>query len=700
MARIGSRMTGVRQRPQALIASKADRVPLLAPSGQWTGEPGSGFSNPPVDPVRTTAKPAVRLIVPPDQHFTRQLMVGVIAFANANGTLIGGIDRVRFRFEGATHDVVEPTFHTFMRADGSRYPCLAYWLMLDKPASVSGQAHLYIEAIPADATMQPRVIGPYTYSPVDDLHDFTLQVSPSLEPIAGERFATLGDALHFLREQAAQNPPVRITEPMTEDLSASMPDGANHVGSGYCTIVADAPVTFARSDYVDDTSSIVRVGYNRLRFKGSNITFDMKNIREIWSETGVEGDHWLDGCTFLNSGGRGHLWRSGLRPIAHLVRGNPWFTECHFHDVSDPTGPASLARGCTAQNIYRDFTSDPRAAVYNHVISLDATIEWLRDEPAMNVTFTGPDSSASLALAGSNDSNTRTLTARWGGLSSTFVVGSGEARYQMATAQGYDAATAGEGYFVSDVAGWLNSLPGWSASVMDDSRRAAALSLGGLKGIGFAPQDTKDTMLQLVTCFDLHGDFFQHLSLEENCVVAYNSGLEMRGQNIFVGSNTTPPKDFFFVGNAFANIVDIDGYARVDQVSSQFSRQPYSHVVYAHNSMPGQRFFLRTNEGFDPDGYCMVANNAHPSIRQLGPIDADLVLKNNAVDANQVLPPGSIGGFAAGSGFTKVASLDPIDLRPAGELVSNPAPPVVRFDLAGRERANPDAIGAFAMEAV
>ena len=46
----------------------------------------SGFASLPSDPVRITAKPAARLLIPPGQYFTRKLNVGVAAAANDGGT--------------------------------------------------------------------------------------------------------------------------------------------------------------------------------------------------------------------------------------------------------------------------------------------------------------------------------------------------------------------------------------------------------------------------------------------------------------------------------------------------------------------------------------------------------------------------------------------------------------------------------------
>ena len=92
--------------------------PLLAPSPAWNGEAASGFAETPSDPPRTTAKPAARLLVPPGQYYKKKLNVGIAAAANDGGTLIGGIDRVRFRYEGETVDVLEPSAFTCPDSNG------------------------------------------------------------------------------------------------------------------------------------------------------------------------------------------------------------------------------------------------------------------------------------------------------------------------------------------------------------------------------------------------------------------------------------------------------------------------------------------------------------------------------------------------------------------------------------------------------
>lgn len=190
----------------------------LEPSPAWNGEAGSGFVSPPSDPERLTAKPAVRLLVPDHQYFLNALEVGVAAYANNNGSLLDncGLQHVVFHFEGNSITAERPNFRSFTRADGSTYSVLGWWVTLERPAQQQGEAHLYVEAVPQDPTMQARVIGPHSFSPHEEfaqtgtLHDYEIEVDPDEDEIAGQRYQTLVDAYKYLGLQQSQNPRIRI----------------------------------------------------------------------------------------------------------------------------------------------------------------------------------------------------------------------------------------------------------------------------------------------------------------------------------------------------------------------------------------------------------------------------------------------------------------------------------------------------------
>jgi len=660
--------------------------PLLEPSAQWTGTAASGFSAPPVDPTRTTAKPACRLLVPPHQYFNGTLDVGVIAFANDGGTLIGGIDRVRFHFEGRSVDVVQPTWRAIATATGVRR-YYGYWVRLKKPASISGHAQLYVEAIPADATMQNRVIGPFQFSPQATLYDAELTVTPSQPEVAGENYHTVGAAMEYHRSAALDNTLITVTEALTEDLTSTAAPGAYYVGEGYCTIQADAPVTFARPTQGFAVASQIRNRINRMCFRGCNITFDMKNISALWTETGTgqEGQHWLDGCRMINSDGRGGLWLAGSRPYRLLVDGRPFFTEVEFAGVADCAVKASLARGCEATATYQDFTSDSGCIIGNVLDDFDSMQEWLVDVPALNVAYNGAEATATIALAGSNNAATRTMTAVWGSNSATFTISRSEANYTAATDPAYNAATAGVGYFVQDVANWLNSLTGWSATLIDNTRRGSFLGRATGRGAGFSAQNVKNTTLQLVTCLDAHADFYQrHPGTSENVIIAFNRGTNMRGQNIFFASASGSCDDFIVVGNAFSNIPSTSGpYGIFTQTSSQFAGTPHRHVVFAHNTMPTQRLILRSDDaGYSNDAYCLIANNALMNLLyQTTPQTQHLNVetKYNVIDSGFAAPAGSTGTVIDGDYASKHVNALAGDFTPAGVLAALMFTPVAEL---------------------
>ncbi|MFN3990798.1 MAG: hypothetical protein ACK4IS_11120 [Erythrobacter sp.] len=665
-------------------------LPLLTCSVGWNGSAGSGFAgSPPVDPVRITAKPACRLLVPPNQYFTNTLEVGVIAFANDGGTLIGGIDRVRFHFEGRSVDVIEPRWHTIETAVGPRR-YFGYWVRLQKPSGMSGHAHLYIEAIPADATMQSRVIGPFQFSPQPQLYDAELTVTPSQPVVAGQNYHTVGAAMAYHHAQQLNNTLITVTEPLTEDLTVTAPAlSPPRVGQGYCIVQATAPVTFARPEQGLQVESQFRNRINRLCFRGRNITFDMRHISAVWSEETLPGHHWLDGCRIVNSAGRGHLWLAGNRPYGHLVRGTPYFTEVEFNGVPDAADQAMLVRGCEAFQTYRDFAGDARCVVGNQLVDHDSISDWLVDVPALEVTYTGEESTATLRRQ-SGQNSLQTITATWGASSATFQVRNSEAFYLTAINPSYNAATAGQGYFVQNLADWINSLPGWSATVLDNTRGAWTLGLAGTRGLAYSAQNVRNTVLQLVTCFDAHGDFYQQRSggLTENCIIAFNRGIQMRGQNIFLSATPGPCNDYMVVGNAFSNTPSTaaDGpYGIFTNTSSQFDRSPHNHVVFVHNTMPTQGLRLRAdNSAYSNDSYGLIANNAMLEIRFSGtplPQHLNAAIRNNVIDEGFPAPQGSNGTISAGNYLTKHVNSVAGNFTPAGQLLMATFEPVVLMDV-------------------
>lgn len=649
----GRRIRGPRSRLAAVVRP-------IAPSLNWNGQAGSGFATLPQDPVRTTAKPAMRLIVPPDQVYTDELLVGVYAGANFEGSLWDnfGLNGVIVHYEGARITIDAPSYQTFNDSNGVSVTYFGWWTKLRYDGR-SGSARLYFEAVPKDPEMQRRVMGPYTFLPSATLHDFTLTVAPSQPAQAGQQYTTIGGALAYLASVGARNPLVRVLEGGTYDLASIGSQG--YSPEGRCKIIATVPITIGKDGIMSDAASQLRCRFDGLHFQGRNITIDARYASAVWHEGGQS--HWLDGIKVINSAGRGALWRKGLRPIAAFVGGRPWITECEYDAISFGGSKSSLVRGCQLRSGYNDVATDCPLVLGNRVDDWNSTVDWHRDVDAMTVSYTGAEATASLTLAGSNDATSRTFTARWGSNSATFVVGRTEALFN-----------AGTNYDVSDVVNWLNGLGvGFTATLIDDSRRASALSLPGLKGIGFGPVNVKGTTITLVTEFDVHADFVQQNDtsaggIEENLIVADNAVIGMAGQNIFLTSNAGT-RDFLIINNSFYNSMAPSLYANNAITASQVEGA-HSHVVFLHNSWASQQFNLRVSSGYVADQYCIFANNVVRRIAWLGTEAAHPKVEDNLIFSGQTPPALASGTIVGGDEASLFAAPASGDFTPIGILLS------------------------------
>lgn len=632
----------------------------ITPGGNWNGSAGSGFASPPIDPARTTAKPAMRIIVPPNQAYTEDLLVGVYAGANFAGSLFDnlGLEKVVAHYEGNRVEIGAPSYKSFSDANGRPVSYLGWWIRLKRDGR-DGVANLYFEAFPKDPTMQRRVIGPFAFLPSAVLHDYSVQVAPSQTIIVGSRYQTMNGALLYLAGVGARNPLVTITEGGTYDIPSI---GTTYSPAGRCRIVASVPVTIGKSVYTTDAGAQIRCRFDGLHFRGQNITIDTRFVSALWHEGGRS--HWLDGIRVINSAGRGMLWRKGTRPIATLVQGAPYITECRYDGVSYGVTKSSLARGNDLRNGYNDVATDCPLAIGNYVEDWDSTQDWHHDVDAMTVSYTGPETTATLTLAGTNDANSRTFTARWGSNQATFTVGKTEAMFN-----------AGTNYNVSNVVNWLNGLNvGFTATLIDDSRRASALSLPGLKGVGFGPVSVKNISITLVTEFDIHADFVQQNNLAaggiaENLIIADNFVNGMVGQDIFLTSNDGA-KDFLVLNNTMYNKMVQTIYAGNSLTSSQVDNA-HSHVVIVHNTWASQHMNLRSQDLYTADAYCLFANNVLRKINWLGPELPTLRTTDNHIFEGNVAPSTAVGTTIGGDQDSLFAASSQGDFTPAGALLTN-----------------------------
>ena len=633
-------------------------IATIQPASGWNGQPGSGFTSVPSDPVRLTAKPTMQLLVPPRQAFTDQLTIGVLAMANRNGSMSDdlGLAHVKVHYEGTTNTIKAPSLHQFSDVNGVARSYYGWWVTLEH-SGLSGEAQVYFEAVPRDSSMQNRVMGPYSFFPAAQQYDFEIEVAPSQPIITNQRYPSIRDAGNSLRAQGSQHGRILITESGSYDL---LPILASYSGESYCTIEATQPITIAKAAYdptsgAAETNGLLRLKYDGLWFKGSNITIDMEHISTIYHESPANPQNVFEGVTITDSKGRGALWLKGQKPTPYICRDNPYYLECNVSVVQNAFNNASLVRGCDYSDGAHDAFSYARCTV-GCTLTGHHNEDWRNPIDALSVQYTGPNSTATISLTGGNDTNNRVLSAyENGSLVGTFTIKNTTADYNTGT-----------NYDVADAAAWLNSLPDWTAAVLDDSRRASALShqSAGSLGGSFAALDVKTGPATLHTVFDAHGDTWAINQQASKNSIFY--GNLMHSNDLpAISFGYVSHEDLFFVNNT----VETDE-ALNPNFAFQFSQwnKPGSHVVIAHNSFANQKLLLRQGLGMSADPYCLVANNTAVGVDWDGTPDANLTVSDNHFHANATVPAGSINTSLGGDQQSLFVDAANGNFAPSGEL--------------------------------
>ncbi|MEL7444648.1 MAG: hypothetical protein AAGK02_02410 [Pseudomonadota bacterium] len=687
MGRLGIGCSIARRRPQAVSAFEPASIMRLTPSEQWDGTAGSGFTALPLDPVRTIAKPACRLIVPPNQRFTDRLTMGVMAMANNSGSMFEnfGLSHVRVHFEGATLDIAAPSQRTLTDANGIERKYVGWWVELTKPANSEGVAHLYFEAVPTNTSMQSRVIGPYSVFPSASLFDGELELAAGAIEVPGAVYNNWRSAASHIKAMAWDSARITVTEPGEYDIRTVA--GGYDPASWIVTEASTPGVIFKNmSGFVNDNSRM-RPRVANLCWRGSNLTIDFDESVTYFVENGEYV--WLDGCNVTNrsAAGKEQLFRGGPPNVPQRFREGTWFTEAICSQLHNPAHDAELVRGGTWTDTSADVFSEAKCVVFTQCHDHE-TYFFNTDRDALTVEYVGAASSAT--LESQDIGNHRMFTARVDGfVEGTFTVGFEDEDW-------LGIATDTDGYLVSDVVNWLNTLPNWSATLLDDTFRGGQISLPGEKATEFAPVDVKQAPVTFITVFDLHADWYQKRinSDSENVILAFNTVINIAAQNIFTSPSGEGIRDFFVVGNAFYNRLDDTPNTASSQQKSQIGEADFSHYVWAHNTMASQEIVLDADNAIF-DQHCLIANNAVNAIRWRDDVpDTALTISNNHIVEGETAPPGSFGTSIGGNPTTLFADAPNGDFTPQGALLNAQTPATTAYDLTGKARGSMSTPGA------
>jgi len=655
--------------------------PIVAPGPLWDGGAGSGFNSAPSDPSRITAKPALRLIEPPHQHFTDTLTVGAIAMANNEGTLIEGVSAVRFYFESDTPvEVASPTFRTLTREDGSTYECLGYWVDLKKSAGVEGVARLFIEATPADSTMQNRVIGPFLYYPVATLHDFTATVGA-----AGD-YADFNAAKEAARNSGAANPLIELLDDGDYPLAQG---GPAFIPTGYLTVRPSEGVS-ARFTLGAGNEAVWNQNIGRLWLE--EIAIDLDTIAAI--KTQGDAGQVLKRCRAERTGGR-QLWFKNTPPDSYFVEGPAYLLECYTDGVYEIGDANALMRGTINQRGFGDITSSCPATLYNTFDDWD----WLDIAPTdlgrMTIAYSGSGSSVTLSRSfqnlGPQTDRYRVFTLKVDNATVlTFEAWQFWDRYdEPVTGDGGSPAKV-RGYEVQHFVDAINALPNFNATLLNNDVAARALNLQGSDDNA----DFGDTEIisgagsyDVIADLDLHAGAISGNS-GENRIHLFDEITDFNDSLLWNYSQNPGYNDIVIAGC----VIGQGGDPVVG--SNNLIADAYSHVVFIHNSVRGQNVFLGKSNGTTTwDSYCLFSNNASPTLGDNSNTN-QVQGANNHLEQATIVSSNFSGTLVSGSTATWFPNADSGDFAPAGELLASPKPPVMVYDKDGTTRANPSPVGA------
>lgn len=657
-------------------------LPNPTPSADWDGTPGSGFNSPPNDPVRTNAKPALHLIEPPRQRFATALTVGAMAMANNNGTLIGGVAAVRFYFENDTPvEVTVPTFRTLTREDGSIYSCLGYWVDLQKPIGIEGEALLYVEALPADASMQARVIGPFSFFPALTVYDFQATIGAN-----GENYATISDAIAGARSVGANHPRFVLTDNVDYRVANG---GPAYVPDGYIRLEPAEDVT-ARLTFAPGREGPWDPNVGRFWLEGLSINLD--TIASI--KTQGEAGHVLRRCRAERTGGR-QLWFKNTPPDSHFVEGPAYLLECYTDGVYEVGDANALMRGNINERGFGDITDGCPATLYNTFHDWD----WLDIAPTdiarMSISYFGNGSSVTLSRtfqrSGPQPNRYRMFDLKVDGQTVlVFEAWQFWSRFAEPVTVTGGSSPRVRGYEVQHFVDAVNSLPDFAASLENNEVAARALNLqGSTDNADFA--DTQiisgNGSYDLIADIDLHGGGISGNS-GENRFHLFDRFTDFNVDLLWNYSQDPGYADVIIAGC----ILDQGGDDLVG--TNNLIANAYSHVVFVHNTVRGQRIFLgEANGSTSWDGYCLFSNNAAPTLGD-NSSENHLAGANNHVELGTILSPSFAGTIVSGSTATWYPDASSQDFTPSGELAANPKPPTMTYRSDGQIRSNPSVVGA------
>lgn len=654
---------------------------LLAPSSQWTGSAGSGYgtANPaaPTNPTRTTAMPWIVPLFVPGVRLTTNTDIWFEAGA------FGGLTKVIVYCEGNSTPIYFPQICSYKDTNGlSQTLPRAYKITLDIATaltlSTTGCMQIYAQAFANDGTMQSHVIGPFDIFPATAQYDHA-----SFDVGSGQTYSTVQAALNAAQTATSIWPNIILHDTTNYDLSAAVtsthnctaPTPGTAGAGGLATVTAANGITATLVASTIDTS--IRLKYDGIIYQGSGVQFDLGNFSTITTETTGIGKLWFNGCKVFNSGGMYALIHSKAQPNTYWLN-TPSSTKTNNYYATDSTANNifygfhyhNLVRNCTLTNVSSDSLDNNRCNYGSLTQTLDPS-GYTTGINALTVTYTGVSINPQIEKTGANQVS---------GNINLYENNSGTPVFTFAYTSVFSGGQTN--YTVQDIANAINGHgSGWAASVLDNTRFAAALSNTPLTPSSNITKTTITpiTGLTLVTLFDIHSDGCQNFSVTGynepgyadsilgNRAFAFNSWYNINNSQCFFGDHSgtggatsTQWSDCGIHNNVWQSI------GTTAELSQIFGN--CSHVVFQDNVLDNQTFSLRSDQAspstYNPDAYCAFTRNAFEILSWGGTPNANLNIQSQYVRTGS-LPSGadsnskSGGGEAASTIYTNPAYPNP-----------------------------------------
>lgn len=655
---------------------------LLSPGASWNGTAGTGYGGAfpvPADSTRTTAKPFMRELTPHREVFTSTNAVtcGVMALAN------GGVSKVVFHCEGKTFDVTTMTKRAYVDAAGVARSMWGYFMAFDFAAFPgNGDIDIYYEAVPTDATMQRRVMGPYRYIRDTVLYDIDVTVDPSTAVVTNVNFHTLALAHANLATRLHKHGRIRV-----KGGTGAGAGGAHlwtqpglYTTPGWLTIepMDATPVEIKNGSFAD-----FRPRHSSTRFR--NIKLD---VFDMWGSEYTEW--WLDTCEVYSSGGKNALNKGFIRAGTDWIKQSStmnwtdkkaFVTDCYIHDKEDGARNAYLVRNTRIKDVSYDVLSAAGLCHGVEIDDVDPTF-WYTETPL--VTFQGPagatveKSSGGVFTFKVSGTTTGTITTP------TATVAGGTAPYRMPS----EFKTQFDSLAMS----------GWTMTVLNNTTYAMLYAnltdpSGALDTKGAMAATSCSSALTLVAAPRSHTDVSQQrpssegtaVWIENRAVVNVRAYKMVETQALYLLDDFTASaggRDMFFVNIGAHH--DTPGVTPFSQLYS-----PTQHVCLWHCAIADQEFSLRGSDqgtkAYAPDSYSQIYGSLFYSSSWTGTAAATAQIDSNHFVTGSA-PTRQTNSTTGSTSNTLLPNRATGDFTPAGALLSGLVARKVPFDALGNDR--------------